>query len=103
MIVVLVIISIPKYRKALQTSREAVLRNNLRNMRDAIDQFTDDKQRAPESLQDLVAAGYFRQLPVDPMTNSNSSWDPTVVERHLTDVHSGSYAHSSNGTAYRDW
>ena len=62
MLGVLAIIYVPKYRKALQTSREAVLRNNLRDMRDAIDQFTDDKQRAPESLQDLVAAGYFRQL-----------------------------------------
>jgi len=96
----------------LQHSRESVLQLNLVAMRTVIKYFVQDKRKAPQSLQDLVAAGYFRELPIDPMTNSNSSWKPEIgdvvisaekTERGIADVHSGSSAHSSNGTAYSTW
>src|SRR5689334_10287979 len=79
MIIGLVVaISIPKYKTVVVKSKETVLKDNLFTMRRAIDQYTKDKQRPPKSLQDLVAAGYFRQLPTDPMTNSNASWKPII-------------------------
>src|SRR5262245_4026408 len=111
-IAILVGIAMMTYRTKILNSKEAVLRANLLEMRRAIDQSTTDKQRAPQSLQDLIEAGYFRQLPIDPMTNSNSSWQPVVetvvispgkTERGVTDVHSGSASISSNGTTYQAW
>jgi len=88
------------------------LRDNLRELRKVIDQYTADKKKAPQSLQDLVDAGYFRQLPQDPVTNSNQTWetvtdtsiaDPDQTDSGVTDVHSGSSAISSDGTAYNTW
>ena len=81
-------------------------------MRTVIKWYVQDKHRAPQSLQDLADAGYFRVLPIDPMTNSNLSWKPEIgdvlisaekTERGIADVHSGSSAQSSNGTAYSAW
>jgi len=89
-----------------------VLRDNLREMRRVIDQFTADKKKAPQTLQDLVDAGYFRQLPIDPITNSNSTWEtvadtavasPEQTEGGIADVHSGSTAISTEGTPYNTW
>jgi len=57
-----------EYVRAIQRSREAVLRTDLRTIRDAVDNYTLDKHRRPKSLQDLVDAGYLRAIPVDPMT-----------------------------------
>src|SRR2546425_12447099 len=82
-------------------AKETVLKDNLREMRRVIDQYTADKKKAPLSLQDLVDAGYFRQLPLDPMTNSNSTWEPVTdttiaapdqTESGIGDIHSGSPA-----------
>jgi general secretion pathway protein G len=81
-------------------------------MRRVIDQYTADKKKAPQSLQDLVDGGYFRQLPTDPVTNSNSTWEavtdtavssPDQTESGIIDVHSGSAAISSEGTPYNTW
>jgi general secretion pathway protein G len=110
-IVIVAALSISRYRAMVLVSKEAVLRNNLTEMRDAIKQYTKEKQRAPKSLQDLVEAGYFRQMPVDPITNSNSSWTPVVENvviagktgRGITDLHSGSSSISSTGTIYNAW
>jgi general secretion pathway protein G len=111
-IVILALISIPMYRSMLLNTREAVLNNNLTEMRRAIKQYIKDKQRAPQSLQDLVDAGYFRQLPIDPIMNSNSSWKPVIenvvvsagqTDRGITDLHSGSSSISSKGTIYNAW
>ena len=105
-------ISIPKYKTVVLKSKETVLKDNLFTMRRAIDQYTKDKQRPPTSLQDLVDAGYFRQLPVDPMTNSNSSWKPIIQivavspgqsTPAVTDLRSGAAGRSSDGTAYGNW
>src|SRR5437762_8615247 len=106
-IAILASIAIPMYRAVVANAKETVLKDNLREMRRVIDQYTADKKKAPTSLQDLVDAGYFRQLPVDPMTNSNSTWQgvndtsvasPDQTESGIVDVHSGSTAISPRGT-----
>src|SRR5213594_1520195 len=103
-IAILASIAIPMYRAVVVNAKETVLKDNLREMRRIIDQYTADKKKAPQSLQDLVDAGYFRQLPIDPITNSNSSWEaandtgvasPDQTESGIVDVHSGSAAISS--------
>ena len=111
-IAILASIAIPMYRAVVANAKETVLKDNLREMRRVIDQYTADKKKAPTSLQDLVDAGYFRQLPVDPMTNSNSTWQgvndtsvasPDQTESGIVDVHSGSPAISTQGTPYNTW
>jgi general secretion pathway protein G len=111
-IAILASITIPMYRAVVLNAKETVLKDNLREMRRVIDQYTADKQKAPQSLQDLVDAGYFRQLPNDPITNSNSTWEtvadtavtsPDQTEAGIIDVHSGSTAISSEGTLYNTW
>jgi general secretion pathway protein G len=108
---VVFVISIPIYKSVVLRAKETVLKENLLTMRRVIKQYSKDKQQPPRSLQDLVEAGYFRQLPIDPVTNSNSTWMPLgegvvapgQTERGITDVHSGSSSISSNGTAYNSW
>src|SRR5882724_7065862 len=111
-IAILASIAIPMYRAVVLNAKETVLRDNLRELRKVIDQYTADKKKAPTSLQDLVDAGYFRELPVDPMTHSNSSWQPVndtsvtspdQTESGIVNVHSGSAAISSEGTPYNTW
>ena len=111
-IAILGAIAIPMYKSVVLNAKETVLRDNLRELRRIIDQYTADKKKAPLSLQDLVDAGYFRQLPTDPLTNSNSSWEsvndtavasPDQTESGIVDVHSGSPAISSEGTPYNTW
>jgi general secretion pathway protein G len=111
-IAILASIAIPMYRAVVVNAKETVLKDNLREMRRIIDQYTADKKKAPASLQDLVDAGYFRQLPVDPMTNSSSTWQPVndtsiaapdQTDSGIVDVHSGSTAPSSLGTPYNTW
>ena len=85
MIAVLVVIAIPMYR-AVRHSRDETLAVNLHSMREVIKQYTADKKMAPHSLQDLVDAGYFRELPVDPFTNSNSTWKAVRTEQGIVDV-----------------
>jgi general secretion pathway protein G len=81
-------------------------------MRNAIDQYVQDKGKAPQDLNDLVTAGYLRLLPKDPFTDSNSTWQPVQedvltsvdqTEPGISDVHSGSSATGSDGTAYNTW
>jgi general secretion pathway protein G len=118
MIIVLAIISIlasiaaMKYEHSIWRAREAVLRNDLFMLRSSIDQYTLDKQKAPQSLQDLVTAGYIKAVPKDPITNATDSWVPEQedtlmaidqTEPGLVDVHSGSSAASTDGSAYNTW
>jgi general secretion pathway protein G len=111
-IAILAAVSIPIYKAVVLNAKETVLKDNLREMRRVIDQFTADKKKAPQALQDLVDAGYFRQLPIDPITNSNSTWEtvadtavaaPEQTESGIVDVHSGSTAISTEGTPYNTW
>jgi general secretion pathway protein G len=111
-IAILAAISVPIYKAVVLNAKETVLKDNLRDLRKIIDQYTADKKKAPQSLQDLVDAGYFRQLPIDPITNSNATWEPATdtavaapdqTESGIVDVHSGSTAISSAGTPYNTW
>jgi general secretion pathway protein G len=92
-------------------AKESVLKQNLYNLRSAIDQYTMDKQRAPENLRDLVAAGYFRSIPIDPMTET-ADWQTTtdetlqLIDRQepgITDVHSRSQRKARDGSRYESW
>ncbi|HYR89556.1 MAG TPA: prepilin-type N-terminal cleavage/methylation domain-containing protein [Terriglobia bacterium] len=111
-IAILGAIAIPMYRAVVLNAKETVLKDNLREMRRVIDQYSADKKKSPQSLQDLVDAGYFRQLPEDPITRSNSTWEvvndssvssPDQTESGIVDIHSGSTAISSEGTPYNQW
>jgi general secretion pathway protein G len=109
---ILISTAIPLYQASIKNAREAVLRQNLFTLRSVIDQYSEDKQKAPQSLQDLVDAGYLKQIPIDPMTQSRDTWQ-TVQEDVLlsvdqnapgiTDVHSGSQLSGSDGTPYAEW
>jgi general secretion pathway protein G len=110
MIAILMSIAAPRYQQSILRAKETVLKQNLYNLRSAIDQYTMDKQRAPQSLDDLVSAGYFRQLPVDPMTGE-ANWQTTTdetlqfidqQESGITDVHSASTNVSSDGSTTYD-
>ena len=111
-ILILLSVAAPMYVQQIIHAREAVLREDLFNMRNAIDQYTLDKQKAPQSLDDLVTAGYMKVVPKDPMTNSNDTWQTMQedvmmsvdqTQPGITDVHSGSNATASDGTAYSSW
>src|SRR6267143_1905211 len=112
MILILVSISIPAYNQSILRAKESVLRQDLFELRSLISQYTLDKQKAPQSLDDLVQASYIKQIPMDPMTGSNSTWtvdqEDTVMsvdqqDPGISDVHSGSTATSSDGSAYSSW
>lgn len=112
LISVLVGIAIPIYKTLILRSRESTLKVNLHSLREVIDQYTADKKKAPQTLQDLVDAGYFREMPLDPMTGQRNTWtadfDTSVsvsdqTETGITNVHSGSSGMSTEGTAYNTW
>jgi len=109
---ILVSIAIPIASSAILRAKEGVLKSNLHTLRTLIDQYTADKHKAPQSLEDLVSAGYLRGIPKDPVTNSNSTWQivmedaslyPDQTETGIFDVKSGSNAISTEGTPYSDW
>jgi general secretion pathway protein G len=110
---ILVSMAVPMYQKSILRAKESLLRNNLFTLRTVIDEYTYDKGKAPQTLQDLVTEGYLRQVPIDPITGTSASWK-IVMEEALTsvnqtepgifDVHSGSDKTSSlDNTAYSDW
>jgi general secretion pathway protein G len=108
---VLMSIALPIYNTSLRKSREAVLRQDLFTLRSLISQYTLDKQKAPQSLDDLVQAGYIKNIPQDPMT-SETNWETVQEDILLTvdqqdpgisDVHSASSTIATDGTAYSSW
>ena len=109
---ILVSIAVPLYQASIRRARESVLRNNLFTLRTVIDEYSFDKKKAPQTLQDLVSEGYLRQIPIDPITGSSETW-VTVMEDALTsvdqtepgifDVRSGSDQTSLEGTPYSEW
>src|SRR6266852_4688898 len=109
---ILVSIAVPIYQKSILRTRESVLRNNLFTMRTVLDEYTYDKQKAPQALQDLVQEGYLRDVPVDPMTGENQNWKIEMedalrsvnqTEPGIYEVHSTSDKKSLNGTSYSEW
>ena len=110
-IMILMAIAVTMYNQSIVQARESVLRSNLSTLRSVISQYTLDKQKAPQGLDDLVQAGYLRQIPVDPMTRE-TNWEVVqedvmlAVDQQdpgITDVHSASSATASDGTAYSTW
>src|SRR5271154_6539793 len=108
-IAVLMAVAVPIYTRSIQRSKESVLRSNLYTLRTVIDEYTYDKQKAPQSLQDLVTEGYLREVPKDPMTDSNTTWRLVMEdavqsvnqnEPGIFDVHSGSDKIGLDGTPY---
>jgi len=105
--VMVVSLFVPVHVTTLRQSREWSLQQNLHVMRGIINQYTLDKQRRPQSLNDLVEAGYLRQTPVDPMTRRKDTWvlewssDPKM--RGIVNIRSGSTSISSEGSACQDW
>jgi len=109
---ILVSIAVPSFTRSIVQSREAVLRQNLFTLRSLISQYTLDKQKAPQSLDDLVQAHYLKIIPIDPMT-SQANWTVDQEESIMSpdqqdqggidDVHSSSSQVGTNGTAYNTW
>ena len=112
-IAILLEIAIPIYSRSILAARERALRTDLASLRQAIWRFTFDKQRGPQGLDDLRAAGYISEIPIDPITDK-PDWEPEPAQENvllspdqqdpgITDVHSASNAISSDGTAYSTW
>ncbi|MDR1989368.1 MAG: prepilin-type N-terminal cleavage/methylation domain-containing protein [Acidobacteriaceae bacterium] len=111
-IVVLTTVAIVQYRQSVVLAREAVLKDDLFKMRDAIDQYFADKNQYPGDLADLVSAGYLRALPKDPFTQSDTTWlsvlsdaDPTnpAAPTGIYDIKSGADGTAIDGSNYTDW
>ena len=109
-IVILAAVALPRFEAVVIHAREATLKDDLTQMRKAIDQYAADKGKLPQSLDDLATSNYLREVPLDPMTgqkdwNQVSGDDPAAVEggQGLTDVHSSSGESSSEGTPYSEW
>jgi len=109
---ILASIVVPNYQRNLIKAREAVLMEDLYQMRRAIDAYFADNIKYPESLDDLVASKYLRDIPRDPFTKATDTWEeipptPTIegeiAEGGLEDVKSGSDLVGLNGVPYRDW
>lgn len=112
LIVILASMGMVQYRNSVTRAEEAVLKENLFRMRDAIDQYYADKAKYPQGLTDLVSDGYIREIPNDPMTKSKDSWTTTQAEADannpasqagIYDVKSGSDRTALDGTRYADW
>jgi general secretion pathway protein G len=110
-IAILISIAAPMYSQSVIRAREATLKQDLYHLRQSIDQFTMDKQRAPQSLDELVSAGYLRSIPIDPFTKA-ADWEVVMedvmnsidqTQPGITDVRSSSSGTSTEGTAYNSW
>lgn len=111
-ILILTTMVVPSYIGAMKHAREAVLKEDLSVMRSAIDSYTMDKQKGPQSLDDLVQNGYLRAIPEDPMTHSKDTWVTDTsdamysidqTDPGIADIHSGSQETASDGQPYSSW
>ena len=117
---ILATIALPALKQVPRRATEAVLKNDLRAMRDVIDQYYADNGNYPPALASLVEKGYLRKVPIDPMTKSSETWQLVLEEIDpeqqpaetdlaeggqpgIVDVHSGSPALAIDGTAYSQW
>ena len=109
MLVVLSVIALllslvaPSYISHVGRAQELTLKQNLKTVRAAIDQFHADRGRDPTDLPELVSAHYLRELPVDPLTDRSDTWVPVVVDSGMHDLHSGALGKGSDGTTYASW
>ncbi len=110
---ILATLAVPSFIGAIRSAREAVLREDLHVMRAAIDSYTMDKQKAPQSLDDLIQTGYLRSIPEDPMTHSKDTWVTDTSDAlasvdqtdsgGINDVHSGSQETGTDEQPYSTW
>ena len=109
---VLVSIAVPMYQKSLLRTKESLLKNNLFTLRTVIDEYTFDKKKAPQTLEDLVSDGYLRGIPIDPITGNNQTWRLIMedaismvdqTQPGIFDVRSGSDLKSLEGSPYSEW
>ena len=118
LIVVMIIIAtlaamaVPAYTHHLRVANESVLKQDLHVMREAIDSYTVDKQKAPQSGEDLVTSGYLKVMPIDPITHSQSTWifdrsdsynNVDQTETGINNVHSGAAGGATDGSSYNTW
>ncbi len=105
-IATLITLALPRYFHSVERSKEAVLLEDLATMRDAIDKFDADRGGYPVTLDELVERGYLRRVPVDPITETASSWvsapHPDLVTAGIYNVHSGAEGKDLNGVDYKD-
>jgi general secretion pathway protein G len=103
----LLLIAVPRYFASHDRAKEAVLKENLYQMRDALGKYHADKGKYAESIEALVNEKYLRKVPVDPITESASTWVAVPAEDPLkggvVDVKSGAPGKASDGTSYGDW
>jgi general secretion pathway protein G len=109
---VLATLAVPSFVGAIRSAKEAVLREDLHVLRTAIDSYTEDKQKGPQALQDLLDSGYLKTIPVDPMTRSSETWATDQSDAlhsldqsdpGIDDVHSGSTEQGTDGQPYSSW
>ena len=109
---ILITLAIPRFVGAVRHAREAALKEDLQTMRTAIDTYTMDKQKGPQSLDDLIQDGYLKTIPEDPITRSKDTWVPDTsdamysldeTDPGITDVHSGSTETGTDGQPYSSW
>jgi general secretion pathway protein G len=109
---VLTVVAVPSFIGAIKQAKEAALKEDLHVMRAAIDSYTMDKQKAPQSLDDLITDGYLRAVPVDPFTHAKDTWVPETgdalhsldqTDPGIDDVHSGSQEIGTDGQPYSTW
>lgn len=105
-------IAIPSFINSVKRAREAVLKEDLHTMRSAIDSYTVDREQAPQTLDDLVQAGYLKSIPVDPITSHADTWitsqsdaltSISETQGGITDVHSGAQGVATDGASYNSW
>ena len=105
-------IAIPAYTSNIRNAREAVLKEDLHVLRQAIDSYTVDKQKAPQTLDDLVQGVYLKTMPIDPFTHRSDTWIPVQsdnlqsldqTESGIDDVHSGAQMAAADGSSYTTW
>lgn len=103
----LLTLAVPRYYGSVHRAKEAVLKEDLATVRDAIQKFRSDTGRWPASLDELVARRYLKQVPVDPVTDSRASWiampPDASDEVGIADVRSGAPGKARDGSTYRDW
>jgi len=109
---ILATLAIPTYKYANIRAKEAVLKENLFRLRDTLDQFYADRERYPETLEELAKEGYLRKIPLDPMTEATDTWELIYEELAegeedkipgISDVRSSSYETALDGTIYNNW
>jgi len=112
LIIILASIGMTQYRNSVTRAQEAVLKENLFRMRDAMDQFYADKNKWPADLAELVSEGYIREIPEDSITKSKDTWQTVTAEPDannpasaggISSVHSGSDRTAMDGTRYSEW